>query len=155
MIPHYMPNSQGHGRHENHGTYIPNMRGAPFSGGAQRFSGGGGTRGLGPVGPTPPSELPGFYFFSPVATSNRTQETEGNGGTNLYAWERDRLAPFPLLPVDRDLPWWGPLPQQTNNGPSESGSRTGFWTPRHSSERPSSQATPQPSSHHPRLHPFI
>lgn len=150
-----MPNSQGHGRHENHGTYVPNMRGAPFSGGAQRFSSSGGTRGLGPVGPTPPSELPGFYFFSPVAASNRTQETEGNGGTNLYAWERDRLAPFPLLPVDRDLPWWGPLPQQTNNAPSDLGSRAAFWTPRHSSERPSSQATPQPAPHHPRLHPFI
>ncbi|OVA00212.1 zinc finger protein [Macleaya cordata] len=122
-----------------------------------------GPRGLAaPVGPAASSSdhANGFFVFPPSGSSGRNlQEAENPLRTRFYAWERDRFAPFPLVPVDRESSWWGPFHQASSG--SDSGNRaTSYWH-RYGSERMSSQSRSESSHyqplHHPsgRMHPFI
>ncbi|XP_010269553.1 PREDICTED: uncharacterized protein LOC104606172 [Nelumbo nucifera] len=134
----------------------PGMRGPIFSG-VRRSSG---PRGLAPVGPLASSSdhTGAFYVFPPSGSSSRNlQEAENPVRSRFYAWERDRFAPFPLIPVDRESSWWGPFHQAA--GGSDSGSRTSSFWQRHGSER-SSQGRAENSSYQPvhptgRMFPFI
>ncbi|KAJ4955893.1 hypothetical protein NE237_012676 [Protea cynaroides] len=126
----------------------PGMRSPIFS--AMRRTSG--PRGLAPVGPVASSSdhASAFYVFPSSGSSGRNlQETENPVRGRFYAWERDRFAPFPLIPVDRESSWWGPFHQAA--GGSDSSNRTsGFWQ-RHASERTSSQSRSE-SSYQP-VHP--
>uniref|UniRef100_J3KZP8 Uncharacterized protein n=2 Tax=Oryza brachyantha TaxID=4533 RepID=J3KZP8_ORYBR len=51
-----------------------------------------------------------FTLFPPAPSPN-LMETEEGGGNQFYAWERDRFAPYPLMPVDSEANWWGTPPQ--------------------------------------------
>ncbi|XP_043708511.1 E3 ubiquitin-protein ligase RFI2-like isoform X1 [Telopea speciosissima] len=127
----------------------PGMRSPMFS--AMRRTSG--PRGLAPVGPVASSSdhAGAFYVFPPSGSSGRSlQEAENPVRGRFYAWERDRFAPFPLIPVDRESSWWGPFPQAA--GGSDSGSRAGGFWQRHGSERTSSQSRLESSSYQP-VHP--
>ncbi|XP_043708512.1 E3 ubiquitin-protein ligase RFI2-like isoform X2 [Telopea speciosissima] len=87
---------------------------------------------------------------SPGSSGRSLQEAENPVRGRFYAWERDRFAPFPLIPVDRESSWWGPFPQAA--GGSDSGSRAGGFWQRHGSERTSSQSRLESSSYQP-VHP--
>ncbi|OVA02647.1 zinc finger protein [Macleaya cordata] len=113
-----------------------------------------GPRGVPPVGPPPSSSDRGsnFYMLPSSGSSGRNlQETVNPSNSHFYAWERDRLAPFPLIPVDREMGWWPP-PHQAAGG-SDPGSRANSYWHRHGLERTSSQSRPP----HPpgQMHPFI
>ncbi|XP_026421999.1 E3 ubiquitin-protein ligase RFI2-like isoform X3 [Papaver somniferum] len=114
-----------------------------------------GPRGAPPVTQPPSSSEHGgnFYVLPPSGSSGRNlQETVNPSHSHFYAWERDRFAPFPLVPVDRELSWWPP-PHLAAGG-SEPGIRAnGHWH-RHGSERTSSQGR-RPHPHPPgQMHPF-
>ncbi|KAK9139346.1 hypothetical protein Scep_009027 [Stephania cephalantha] len=118
------------------------------------------SRGVAPVGPVASSsEHPNSYIVYPSSTSSgrNPQEADNPMRNRFYAWERDRLAPFPLVPVDRESSWWGSF-HQTPSG-SDSSSRSSSHWHRHGSERLSSQSRSDSSSYqvHPpgRMHPFI
>ncbi|XP_026450180.1 E3 ubiquitin-protein ligase RFI2-like isoform X3 [Papaver somniferum] len=113
-----------------------------------------GPRGAPPVTQPPSSSEHGsnFYMLPPSGSSGRNlQETVNPSHSHFYSWERDRFAPFPLVPVDRELSWW---PPPLAVGGSEPGIRAnGHWH-RHGSERTSSQGRP-PYPHPPgQMHPF-
>eukprot|EP00262_Sarcandra_glabra_P006415 TRINITY_DN1869_c0_g1_i1.p1 TRINITY_DN1869_c0_g1~~TRINITY_DN1869_c0_g1_i1.p1 ORF type:complete len:442 (-),score=51.82 TRINITY_DN1869_c0_g1_i1:276-1601(-) len=156
--PSYLPNSRAHNRiqslHAYHQqTNSPAVRTHMFSGGVRRSNG---PRGLPPLGPSPPSDHSGFYMYPPPSGSSarNLQDAENPSGNRFYAWERDRFAPFPLVPVDRESSWWGAFA-----GGSDSGGRPNIWH-RHGSERTSSQVRPENSSYPsqvplPRIHPYI
>ncbi|KAJ6852654.1 uncharacterized protein M6B38_253875 [Iris pallida] len=145
VAPPYFANTQTyphvheHYQHQN----PPSMQRTIFSG--PRRSG---SRGLPPAAPHMPQLDPTtYYLFPPTASSSRSsQEAESMRGDHFYTWGRDRFAPFPLLPVDREASWWGPLPQST--GSSDSSSRWGIWH-RNGSERSSSQGRAEGSSYRP------
>ncbi|XP_058077072.1 E3 ubiquitin-protein ligase IPI1-like [Magnolia sinica] len=159
MVPSYLGNARAHSR--AHGAHAyhqhPNSSGvrAPIFSGVRRS---GGPRGLTPAGPPPSSaEHSSFYLFPSSGSSGRNlQDADNSAGNHFYAWERDRFAPYPLVPVDRESSWWGPFHQAA--GGSDSSSGTGFWH-RHGSERPPSQGRTDNSSyqsvHHMRIHRFI
>ncbi|XP_078445590.1 RING/U-box superfamily protein [Wolffia australiana] len=73
-----------------------------------------GNSGLPPMNlpPPPPPPMPPtsgnsrFYVFS---GGPGLPEVENFGGGRLYAWERDRFSPFPLVQVERAASWWGPV----------------------------------------------
>lgn len=48
-----------------------------------------------------------FTLFPQAPTGPNSMETEDAGGNQFYAWERDRFAPYPLMPVDSEANWWG------------------------------------------------
>ncbi|KAL6884694.1 hypothetical protein ACP4OV_010630 [Aristida adscensionis] len=52
-----------------------------------------------------------FNLFPPVSSGPSSMESEDVGGNQLYAWERDRFAPYPLMPVNNEG-WWGSSQQQ-------------------------------------------
>ncbi|XP_052138604.1 E3 ubiquitin-protein ligase IPI1 [Oryza glaberrima] len=52
-----------------------------------------------------------FTLFPQAPTGPNSMETEDAGGNQFYAWERDRFAPYPLMPVDSEANWWGSTPQ--------------------------------------------
>ncbi|KAJ3669516.1 hypothetical protein LUZ60_011466 [Juncus effusus] len=76
------------------------------------------------AGPTPPS-IPSenttpFCLFPPSSSNTSNVPTEDAGGNRFYAWERDRFAPYPLMPVENgETGWWGQS--------SESEQRRVFW----------------------------
>ncbi|KAF5179851.1 E3 ubiquitin-protein ligase rfi2 [Thalictrum thalictroides] len=119
----------------------------------------GAPRGMTPVGPVASSSDSGFVVFPPAGSSGRTHQEADNPLRNrFYAWERDRFAPFPLIPVDRESSWWGPFHQPTSG--SDSNNRSSSHWHRHGSERTASQNRAESSSYQPvnpsaRLHPFI
>lgn len=63
----------------------------------------GGMRRPGPV-VVPPRPLD---LFPPGPPGSSSMETDDAGGNQFYAWERDRFAPYPLIPVDSEASWWG------------------------------------------------
>lgn len=69
--------------------------------------------------PTPPPqpENPTFCLFPPGSSGHGSMETDDAGGNRFYAWERDRFAPYPLMPVDCETSWWS---SQQSHGASES-----------------------------------
>ncbi|XP_058083736.1 E3 ubiquitin-protein ligase IPI1-like [Magnolia sinica] len=154
--PPYLGNSRPparvHGFHSYHQQpNLSGVRGPIFSGGRRS----GGPRGLAPAGPAPSSssDQAGLYFFPSSGSSVPNLQEADN---HFYAWERDRFAPYPLVPVDRESSLWGPFHQATTGG-SDSINRTGFRH-RHGSERPLShgQTETSPYQHDlPRTHPFI
>ncbi|XP_026449483.1 E3 ubiquitin-protein ligase RFI2-like [Papaver somniferum] len=103
----------------------------------------------------------GFFVFpsSSGSSGQNIQETENQLRTRFYAWERDRFAPFPLVPVDRESNWWGPFHQASSG--SDPSSRGSYWHRYGGSERMPSQSRSESSHyqplHHPsgRMHPFI
>lgn len=140
---HLPPNSNG-------------MRSPVFPNGSRRS---GAPRGLPSAGPVPSSSDNGYAVYPPSGSSARNHQ-EGEAARNrFYAWERDRFAPFPLVPVDRESGWWGPFHQGSSG--SESNNRSSSYWHRHGSERTAaSQSRPESSSYQPvnppaRLHPFI
>uniref|UniRef100_A0A0D9V0Q0 RING-type domain-containing protein n=1 Tax=Leersia perrieri TaxID=77586 RepID=A0A0D9V0Q0_9ORYZ len=56
-----------------------------------------------------------FSLFPQAPTGPNSMETEDAGGNQFYAWERDRFAPYPLMPVDSEASWWG-TSQQSHGG---------------------------------------
>ncbi|MCL7043504.1 hypothetical protein MKW94_008073 [Papaver nudicaule] len=156
MVPPYAGvSSRAHDRvegvHQHHHQPQFHPR-APMFSNVRRSSG---PRGAPPVAQPPSSSEHGanFYVLPPSGSSGRNlQETVNPSHSHFYAWERDRFAPFPLVPVDRELSWWPP-PHLAAGG-SEPGSRAnGHWH-RHGSERTSSQGRP-PHPHPPgQMHPF-
>eukprot|EP00262_Sarcandra_glabra_P009830 TRINITY_DN2445_c0_g2_i1.p1 TRINITY_DN2445_c0_g2~~TRINITY_DN2445_c0_g2_i1.p1 ORF type:complete len:421 (+),score=29.28 TRINITY_DN2445_c0_g2_i1:235-1497(+) len=153
MVPHFPSNSRTHSRVHGPHTYHQQPI---FSGGRRSSS----QRSSAPVVTAPsPSDNASFYPFPLPSSSGRNlQEAENSISNRFYAWERDRFAPYPLIPVDRDSNWWGPFHQAS--GGSDSGNRTGFWhRPEHGSERTSSQGRAENASHQPahitRTHRFI
>jgi hypothetical protein len=52
-----------------------------------------------------------------------------NRANQFYAWERDRLAPYPLMPVNSEGTWWSSSQQQPPPEPAASASRrlSGQW----------------------------
>ncbi|KAL5701269.1 hypothetical protein ACHQM5_026623 [Ranunculus cassubicifolius] len=110
------------------------MRGSPIFSSGRRS---GAPRGLTPVvGPVASSSESGFVVFPPSGSSGRNHqgESEMNPLRNrFYAWERDRFAPFPLMSVDRESNWWGPV-HQGSTGPESTNRSNNYWH-RHGSER--------------------
>jgi hypothetical protein len=66
--------------------------------------------------PTLP-ENPTFSLFPPGSSGHSSMETDDVGGSRFYAWERDRFAPYPLMPVDCETSWW--TSQQQSHSTSE------------------------------------
>jgi hypothetical protein len=93
----------------------------------------GGMRPLGAVGPSvPPPENTSFCLFPPASSGPSTMEAEDVRANQFYAWERDRLAPYPLMPVNNEGTWWSSSQQQPPQGapePAASASRrlSGQW----------------------------
>ncbi|CAD6231393.1 unnamed protein product [Miscanthus lutarioriparius] len=93
----------------------------------------GGMRPLGAVGPSvPPPENTSFCLFPPATSGPSTMEAEDVRANQFYAWERDRLAPYPLMPVNNEGTWWSSSQQQPPQGapePAASASRrlSGQW----------------------------
>lgn len=92
----------------------------------------GGMRPLGAVGPSvpPPPENTSFCLFPPASSVPSTMEAEDvNRANQFYAWERDRLAPYPLMPVNSEGTWWSSSQQQPPPEPAASASRrlSGQW----------------------------
>lgn len=78
----------------------------------------GGMHPLGPVGSSmPPPENTSFCLFSPASSGPSTMETDDVRANQFYAWERDRLAPYPLMPVNNEGTWWS-SPQQQQHAQS-------------------------------------
>lgn len=67
--------------------------------------------------PTPLPENPTFSLFPPGSSGHSSMETDDVGGSRFYAWERDRFAPYPLMPVDCETSWW--TSQQQSHSTSE------------------------------------
>ncbi|XP_068662319.1 E3 ubiquitin-protein ligase IPI1-like [Aristolochia californica] len=158
ILPTYLGNARGHPRVQNVRAYpqqpgSSGVRPSVFSG-ARRNNG---PRGVPTVGVPTSSDHSGYYVLPPSGSSGRNiPETENPAGSRFYAWERDRFAPYPLVPVDRESSWWGPFHQGASG--SDSGSRSGFWH-RHASERSSSQERMENASYHPihlsQMHPYL
>ncbi|KAJ0980653.1 hypothetical protein J5N97_008908 [Dioscorea zingiberensis] len=150
--PRYVSNPRGQGHVQEH--YLHHNSGAahgPISG-AQR-----GARSLAPVGPLqlpPPPNPNGLYLVPSTGSSGRSiQEVENTGGNHLYAWEGDRFAPFPLLPLNRESGWFNP----PHTGAPDSNRRPGSWH-QHVTERPNSRGRTDGASHwqsHSNRHHFI
>ncbi|KAJ6816506.1 uncharacterized protein M6B38_414390 [Iris pallida] len=103
-----------------------------------------GVRGLPATSHLSPLDPTNYYLFPSTASSSRSsQESESRRSDHLA---RDRFAPLPLLPVDRDTTWWMPLPQSA--GLPDSRSMWGFRH-RNGSERPSSRGMREGSSYRP------
>lgn len=66
--------------------------------------------------PPPLPENPAFCLFPPGSSGHNSMETDDAGGNRFYAWERDRFAPYPLMPVDCETNWWS---SQQSHGTSE------------------------------------
>ncbi|KAL5232296.1 hypothetical protein ABZP36_031072 [Zizania latifolia] len=66
--------------------------------------------------PPPLPENPTFCLFPPGSSGHNSMETDDAGGSQFYAWERDRFAPYPLMPVDCETSWWS---SQQSHGTSE------------------------------------
>uniref|UniRef100_J3M432 RING-type domain-containing protein n=1 Tax=Oryza brachyantha TaxID=4533 RepID=J3M432_ORYBR len=66
--------------------------------------------------PPPLPENPAFCLFPPGSSGHNSMETDDAGGSRFYAWERDRFAPYPLMPVDCETNWWS---SQQSHGTSE------------------------------------
>nr|CAB3463980.1 unnamed protein product [Digitaria exilis] len=49
--------------------------------------------------PAPAPENPTFSLFPPGSSGHNSMETDDVGGSRFYAWERDRFAPYPLMPL--------------------------------------------------------
>ncbi|XP_068661149.1 E3 ubiquitin-protein ligase IPI1-like [Aristolochia californica] len=158
ILPPYLGNARGHPRVQNSRAY-PQQQGSlgirplVFSG-ARRSNG---PRGVASVSAHSSSDHSGYYVLPPSGLSGRSiPESENPAGSGFYAWERDRFAPYPLVPVDRESSWWGPFHQGASG--SDSSSRNGFWHG-HASERLSSQARTQNSSYQPihlsQMHPYL
>jgi hypothetical protein len=69
----------------------------------------GGMRPLGAAGPGVPPlvDSTAFSLFPPAPSGPASVEPEDSRGNQLYAWERDRFAPYPLIPVGSEASWWG------------------------------------------------
>ena len=67
----------------------------------------GGMRPLGAAGPGVPPlvDSTAFCLFPPAPSGPASVEPEDSGGNQLYAWERDRFAPYPLIPVGSEASW--------------------------------------------------
>lgn len=106
----------------------------------RRFSG---SRGVPPVTQPPSSSSDhgdNFYALRSSGSSGRNvQETANPPHRHFYAWERDLLAPFPLIPLDRELSWWPPHQSVVS---SDSGSTGNSDWHGHGSERTSSESCP-------------
>ncbi|KAJ6800975.1 uncharacterized protein M6B38_201430 [Iris pallida] len=153
VAPPYFANSQSyphvHEHYQHHNP--PSIHGTIFPG-PRRL----GVRGLPPAVPQmPPLDPTSYYLFPPTASSSHSPtETESMRGDHFYTWGRERFAPFPLLPVEREASWWRPVPQAA--GSSDSGRRWGIWH-RNGSERASSRARAEGSSYRPpvtRMRPY-
>ncbi|OEL33671.1 hypothetical protein BAE44_0005310 [Dichanthelium oligosanthes] len=67
----------------------------------------------------PPPENTSFCLFPPASSGPGIMETEDVRGNQLYAWERDRLAPYPLVSVNNEGSWWSSSQQQQSHGAPE------------------------------------
>ncbi|KAG9443789.1 hypothetical protein H6P81_015129 [Aristolochia fimbriata] len=161
VMPPYLGNGRGPPRVQNLRAYpqqpgSSGIRPPPVFSGARRSNG---PRGVASVAAPSSSDHSGYYVLPPPSGSSgrSIQETQNPGGNRFYAWERDRFAPYPLVPVDRESSWWGPFHQGATSG-SDSSSRNGFWH-RHTSERSSSQGRSENPSYQPihlsQMHPYL
>ncbi|PIA44394.1 hypothetical protein AQUCO_01700175v1 [Aquilegia coerulea] len=118
-------------------------------------------RSSGPRAPTGPvasssDRTNGFYVFPSGSSVRNLQQPDTSQRSHFYAWERDRFAPFPLIPVERESSWWGPFHQPASG--LDSGNRSSSVWHSHGSERTSfhSENPPHPQSHPTgTLHPFM
>ena len=77
----------------------------------------GGMHPLGAGGPAvPPPDNTSFCLFPPASSGPSTMETEDVRGNQFYAWERDRLAPYPLVSTNNEGTWWSSSQQQQPHG---------------------------------------
>ncbi|XBJ22939.1 hypothetical protein VPH35_001230 [Triticum aestivum] len=81
------------------------------------FAGAHRSGGMRPAPPPPQPENPTFCLFPPGSSGHSSMDTDEAGGSRFYAWERDRFAPYPLMPVDCETSWWS---SQQSHGASES-----------------------------------
>ncbi|CAL4950144.1 unnamed protein product [Urochloa decumbens] len=80
----------------------------------------GGMHPLGAVGSAvAPPENTSFCLFPPASSGPSTMETEDVRGNQFYAWERDRLAPYPLVSGNNEGTWWSASQQQQPHGTPE------------------------------------
>jgi hypothetical protein len=84
--------------------------------GSQR-SGGIHSLGTGRSAVAPPENS--FCLFPPASSGPSTMETEDVRGNQFYAWERNRLAPYPLVSVNNEGTWWSSSQQRHPHGPLE------------------------------------
>lgn len=103
----------------------------------------------------PSSENSGFYNRN--TSHNHNSELNMTGNSNgQYQWEGDLLAPFPLLPVEGDFPYWDRLslvrtetPTPTPP-PSDYGSNlfTSFWSHNYNGSNATTPSSNQPPTSH-------
>ncbi|XP_062210422.1 E3 ubiquitin-protein ligase IPI1-like [Phragmites australis] len=97
------------------------------------FAGSQRSGGMLPLGaPVPAPENTPFCLFPPASSGPSSMETEDVRGSQFYAWERDRFAPYPLMPVNNEGTWWSSSQQQqqphgTPEPPSASRRLSGQW----------------------------
>ncbi|CAN6340678.1 unnamed protein product [Urochloa humidicola] len=106
--------------------------------------------------PAPLPENPTFSLFPPGSSGHNSMETDDVGGSRFYAWERDRFAPYPLMPVDCETSWWSSQ-QSHSHSTSEPASAPrrlfGQWlgVGRSSPENRSSEGSSYRQLHSPRM----
>lgn len=146
--PQYTEDSQHHaGRHENNGeSFTSNIQTTSTAGrrhdhmeqSQQAF---------------PPTQNSGFHNY------RNTELNMASNNNGQYQWEGDLLAPFPLLPVEGDFPYWDRLSlvrsetSTTTPPPPDYGSNlfTSFLSQNYNGSNattPSSNHPPTPQMHH-------
>uniref|UniRef100_A0A0D9WCZ3 RING-type domain-containing protein n=1 Tax=Leersia perrieri TaxID=77586 RepID=A0A0D9WCZ3_9ORYZ len=104
--------------------------------------------------PPPLPENPAFCLFPPGSSGHNSMETDDAGGSRFYAWERDRFAPYPLMPVDCETSWWSSQQSHGTSDPSPAPRRLfGQWigVGRSSPENRSPEGSSYRQMHTPRM----
>jgi hypothetical protein len=76
---------------------------------------------------SPLPENPTFSLFPPGPSGHSSMDTDDVGGNRFYAWERDRFAPYPLIPVDCETSWWTSQQSHSTSEPSAPRRLFGQW----------------------------
>ncbi|KAK3140685.1 hypothetical protein QOZ80_5AG0404310 [Eleusine coracana subsp. coracana] len=104
--------------------------------------------------PTPLPENPTFSLFPPGSSGHSSMDTDDVGGNRFYAWERDRFAPYPLMPVDCETSWWTSQQSHSTSEPTSAPRRLfGQWigVGRSSPENRSPEGSSYRQMHTPRM----
>lgn len=108
IIPQFLGNSQSYAQAHAQGLQAyhqqPNL--AAVHAPVLRSTG---QRGSGIIGSAPSSDQLGTYPFPSGSSGRNLLDTENSAASLLYAWERERLAPYSLAPAGSDLTQWGPI----------------------------------------------
>jgi hypothetical protein len=104
--------------------------------------------------PSPLPENPTFSLFPPGPSGHSSMDTDDVGGNRFYAWERDRFAPYPLMPVDCEASWWTSQQSHSTTEPTSAPRRLfGQWigVGRPSPENRSPEGSSYRQMHTPRM----